>query len=101
MPPSPTRNSLDSLFKEVRVFKVHGSSIYGGTLNLRLYTTDTAMMWMRTITSMRGRLLAARCEMPAHIAQYPFDIVSQRGVSYAFCLVFIGYCGSIAEIPLL
>ena len=37
----------------------------------------------------------------AHIAQYPFEIVSQKGVSHAFCLVFIGYRASIAEIPLL
>ena len=35
------------------------------------------------------------------IAQYPFEIVSQRGVSHAFCPVFIGYRASIAEIPLL
>ena len=43
--------------------------------------------------------LAAQCEIPPHIAQYPFEIVSQRGVSHAFAL--IGYRASIAEIPLL
>ena len=36
-----------------------------------------------------------------HIAQYPFEIVSQRGVSQPICLVFIGYRANIAEIPLL
>ena len=45
--------------------------------------------------------LAAQCEIPPHIAQYPFEIVSQRGVSHPICLVFIGYRASIAEIPLL
>ena len=34
-----------------------------------------------------------------HIAQYPFEILSQRGVSHPR-LVFIGYRASIAEIPL-
>ena len=41
--------------------------------------------------------LAAQCE----IAQYLFEVESQRGVSHASCLVFIGYRASIAEIPLL
>ena len=45
--------------------------------------------------------LAAQCEIPPHIAQYPFEIVLRRGVSHAFCLVFIGYRASIAEITLL
>ena len=36
------------------------------------------------------------------IAQlYRFEIVSQRGVSHAFRLVFIGYRAGITEIPLL
>ena len=35
------------------------------------------------------------------IAQYPFEIVSQRGVSHPFALFLIGYRASIAEIPLL
>ena len=30
--------------------------------------------------------LAAQCEIPLHIAQYPFEIVSQRGVSHPFAL---------------
>ena len=30
--------------------------------------------------------LAAQCEIPPHIAQYPFEIVSQRGVSQLFAL---------------
>ena len=30
--------------------------------------------------------LAAQCEIPPHIAQYPFEIVSQRGVSHSFAL---------------
>ena len=47
-----------------------------------------------------GTILAAQCEIPPHTAQYLFEIVSQRGVSHAFCLVFIGYHASIAEIPL-
>ena len=42
--------------------------------------------------------LAAQYEIPPHIAQYPFEIVS---VSHALCLVFIRYCASIAEIPFL
>ena len=46
--------------------------------------------------------LEARCEIPTPpIAQYPVEIVSQRGVSHAFCLVFTGYRASITEIPLL
>ena len=45
--------------------------------------------------------LAAQCEIPPHIAQYPFEIVSQRVVSHEFCLVFIEYRARIAEIPLL
>ena len=32
------------------------------------------------------RSLAAQCEIPPHIAQYPFEIVSQRGVSHPFAL---------------
>ena len=28
--------------------------------------------------------LVAQCEIPPHIAQYPFEIVSQRGVSHPF-----------------
>ena len=43
----------------------------------------------------RSNTLAAQCEIHPHIAQYPFEIVSQRGVSH----VFIGYRSSIAEIP--
>ena len=46
-------------------------------------------------------LLATQFEIPPHIAQYPFEIVLQRGVLDAFCLVFIWYRASIAEIPLL
>ena len=49
----------------------------------------------------RVRSLAAQCKIPPHIAQYPFEVVSQRGVSHPFCLVFIGCRASIAEIPLL
>ena len=45
--------------------------------------------------------LAAHCEIPPHIAQYPFEIVSQRGVSHPFALFSQGIAGSIAEIPLL
>ena len=30
--------------------------------------------------------LAAQCEIPPHIAQYPFEIVSQRGVSHPSAL---------------
>ena len=50
--------------------------------------------------------LAAQCEIPPHIAQDPFEIVSQRGgiaeggIAPIY-LVFIGYRASIAEIPLL
>ena len=40
-------------------------------------------------------------DTPPPFAQYPFEIVSQRGVSHAFCLVFKGYRASIAEIPIL
>ena len=29
---------------------------------------------------------AAQCEIAPHIAQYPFEIVSQRGVSHPFAL---------------
>ena len=47
----------------------------------------------------RGGGLAAQCEIPPHIAQYPFEIVSQGGGIARFCLVFIGYRASIAEIP--
>ena len=49
----------------------------------------------------REEFLAAQCEIPPHIAQYPFEIVSQRGGIAPICLVFIGYRASIAEIPLL
>ena len=30
--------------------------------------------------------LAAQCGIPPHSAQYPFEIVSQRGVSHPFAL---------------
>ena len=30
--------------------------------------------------------LAGQCELPPHIAQYPFEIVLQRGVSHALAL---------------
>ena len=33
-----------------------------------------------------GMGLAAQCKIPPHIAQYPFEIVSQRGVSHPFAL---------------
>ena len=36
-----------------------------------------------------------------HIAQYAFEIVSQRGVSHPFCLVGMWHHASIAEISLL
>ena len=54
-------------------------------------------------TTVAPLLLAAQCEIPPHIAQYPFEIVSQRGVSHAmpFCLVFIGYRAGSSDIPLL
>ena len=42
--------------------------------------------------------LAAQCEIPPRIAQYLFEIVSQNGVSHPFCLVFMWYRASIAEI---
>ena len=45
--------------------------------------------------------LVAQCEIPPPIAQYPFEIVSQRGVSHPFALFYIWYRASIAEIPLL
>ena len=32
-------------------------------------------------------VLAAQCEIPPHIAQYPFEIVSQRGVLRPFALL--------------
>ena len=34
--------------------------------------------------------LAAQCEIPPHIAQYLFEIVSQRGVSHPFALLSCG-----------
>ena len=34
--------------------------------------------------------LAAQCEICTHIAQYPFEIVSQRGVSHPFALFSLG-----------
>ena len=34
----------------------------------------------------RDESLAAQCEIPPHIAQYPSEIVSQRGVSHPFAL---------------
>ena len=34
----------------------------------------------------RAARLAAQCEIPSHIAQYPLEIVSQRGVSHPFAL---------------
>ena len=43
-------------------------------------------------------LAAQRETPPPHIAQYPFEIVSQRGGIAPICLVFIGYRASIAEI---
>ena len=51
------KNGLTSLFKEIRVFKVRGVSALSGPVR------DTP-----------------------HIAQYPFEIVSQRGVSHPFAL---------------
>ena len=39
------------------------------------------------MTSLKlGDALAAQCEIPPHIAQYPVEIVSQRGVSRPFAL---------------
>ena len=35
----------------------------------------------RENTVFLSRDLAAQCEIPPHIAQYPFEILSQRGVS--------------------
>ena len=46
------------------------------------------------------RCLAANARYPPY-HQYPFEIVSHRGVSHAFCLVFIWYRARIAEAPLL
>ena len=76
----------------------------------RVESTTTHRQQMGTASKMTS--LAACCQSeeqrsgpvrdtPPHIAQYPFEIVSQRAVSHAFCLVFIGYRASIAEIPLL
>ena len=44
----------------------------------------------------RGICLAAQREIPPHIAQYLFEIVSQKGVSHPFCL---DSCG-IAQVSL-
>ena len=39
-------------------------------------------------------------DTPPHIAQYPFEIVSQaKRVLHSFCLVFIWSHANIAEIP--
>ena len=47
-----------------------------------------------------GTNLAAQREIPPHIAQYPFEMGIAEGGIARFCLVFIGYRASIAEIPL-
>ena len=57
------------------------------------------MQVMEIGTEESGMNLAGQCKIPLDIARYPFKIVSQWGVSHAFCLVFIGYLASIAEIP--
>ena len=41
----------------------------------------------KTIGDRKSTCLAAQCEIPPPIAQYPFEIVSQRGVSHPFALV--------------
>ena len=51
----------------------------------------------RWTPNMNRANLAAQREIPANIAQ---DSIAE-GVSDAFCLFFIGYRASIAEIPLL
>ena len=48
----------------------------------------------------RVRILAAQCEIPPHIAQYPFESIAE-GCIAPFCLVLKWYRASIAEIPLL
>ena len=57
------------------------------------------------VRKMSGRTPGSRrhpsSRHPRPSEQYPFEIVSQRGVSHAFCLVFMCYRASIAEIALL
>ena len=61
---------------------------------------ELQIVFAQTVFVVVGVCLAAQCEIPPHIAQYPFEIVSQRGYrTHLPC--FIRYCASIAEIPLL
>ena len=39
-----------------------------------------------TLQSFHALHLATQCEIPPHIARYPFEIVSQRGVSHLLAL---------------
>ena len=42
----------------------------------------------------------AQCEIPPHIAQYLFEIVSQRGVSHPFALLSYGIAQVSLRYPL-
>ena len=62
----------------------------------RAYPPVPAVLLPMSLTT-----LAAQCEITPHTAQYPFEIVSQRGGIASICLVLTGYRAIIAEIPLL
>ena len=51
-------------------------------------------------TFRQKKSLAAQCEIPPHIAQYPVEIVSQRGVSHPFALFSKGIAPVSLRYPL-
>ena len=60
------------------------TSSSSGLTCLHLCLLALTANWARMVP--RQMSLAAQCKIPPHIAQYPFEIVSQRGVSHPLAL---------------
>ena len=54
--------------------------------NKNLGRLNSPFFFLTGFCLLGGINLAAQCEIPLHFSQYPFEIVSQRGVSHPFAL---------------
>ena len=82
-----------------------GSQHYGSRTTLRFsvpkrFGYGRVLLWAPSSTKGIQDLSGPMRDTPPHIAQYLFEIVSQRRYR-TICIVFMWYRASIAEIPLL
>ena len=94
----PKPASIDNCFREC---PCDASTYVLSGLRIEIHSNETSdiilhQSGMKLPTAPTSMSLAAQCEIPPHIAQYPFEIVSQRGVSHPFASFLQG----IAEVSL-